>query len=476
MPGAPDVVPDRGLRTHIDPTGRMRRDEDLRGVAHLPPDDELLLVAAGQRTRRHLDAGRADVVVPDDLPGVPARPGHVDQPALRVRRLGLVSEHAVLPQRGVQQQALAVAVLGDVPEPGLPAPARVPGADVGTVEAHRTAGGAGTDDRFDQLRLAVAFHARDAEHLAAVDREADVRHDRAPVRRGHPEVAHAQHRHVGDGRLARLRAGQLAADHHRRQLPGGDRGRVVHARDRGTAPDDRDGVGDRQHLVELVRDEDDGQPLAGELAQVAEQLVDLLRYQHGGGLVEDEDAGAAVQHLEDLDPLAVADAEVLHERVRVDVEPVAPGDVADHGGRGRADAVQLLGAEDDVLLDGEVVGEHEVLVHHADAGRDGLLRGVEARQPAVDVHLALVRAEHAVQDLHERGLARTVLAHDGVDRAAPYRQRHVVVGDDTGEALGDPAQLDGRRVGGLTHGSSRVNSTEVIMAAHTAGDNQRGAG
>ncbi len=77
-----------------------------------------------------------------------------------------------------------------------------------------------------------------------------------------------------------------------------------------------------QHLVELVRDEDDGQALGLELAQVVEELVDLLRHEHGGRLVEDQDAGAAVEHLEDLHPLPVADAEVLDQRVGVDLEAV----------------------------------------------------------------------------------------------------------------------------------------------------------
>ena len=68
-----------------------------------------------------------------------------------------------------------------------------------------------------------------------------------------------------------------------------------------------------EHLVELVRDEEDGEPLGLELAQVVEQLVDLLRHEHGGGLVEDEDPGAAVEDLEDLDPLPLADPEVLDQ-------------------------------------------------------------------------------------------------------------------------------------------------------------------
>ena len=115
--------------------------------------------------------------------------------------------------------------------------------------------------------------------------------------------------------------GQLAADHQLGQLRavtcGAGRWPTVVPR-----PDDGDLVGDRQHLVQLVGDEDDGQAPRLQLAQRGEQLVDLLRHEHRRRLVEDQDAGAAVEHLEDLDPLPVADAEVVDERVGVDVEAV----------------------------------------------------------------------------------------------------------------------------------------------------------
>ena len=64
-------------------------------------------------------------------------------------------------------------------------------------------------------------------------------------------------------------------------------------------------------------------PSAGELAQRGEQLVDLVGHEHRGRLVEDQDLGAAVEHLEDLDPLLLADAEVGDQLVGVDVEAVA---------------------------------------------------------------------------------------------------------------------------------------------------------
>ena len=86
--------------------------------------------------------------------------------------------------------------------------------------------------------------------------------------------------------------------------------------------------------------------------------------------------------------------------------------------RAVADAVQLLGSEDDVLEDGEVVGELEVLEHHADPGIDGVGRRGEVHLAAVDSDRALVGALDAVEDLHQRGLAGAVLADDGVDGAA----------------------------------------------------------
>ena len=156
-----------------------------------------------------------------------------------------------------------------------------------------------------------------------------------------------------------------------------------------------------EHLVELVRDEQDGEALVLELAQVGEQLVDLLRHEHGGRLVQDEDLRAAVEHLADLDALPRADAELLDQRVGIDVEAVGVGDLADLARARRAvsstPALGRLAAEHDVLEDGQVVGQHEVLVHHADAGGDRVRRRGERHRLAVDGDRALVRLVHAVE-------------------------------------------------------------------------------
>ena len=113
-----------------------------------------------------------------------------------------------------------------------------------------------------------------------------------------------------------------------------------------------------------------------------DQLVDLLRRQHRGRLVEDQVLGVVGQRLQDLHPLLDADRQVLDQRVRVDVEPVALGELADR--LPRLPHVQhaggaVLPAEDQVLGHGEHLDQHEVLVHHADAGGDRLL-GVARRR------------------------------------------------------------------------------------------------
>ena len=69
-------------------------------------------------------------------------------------------------------------------------------------------------------------------------------------------------------------------------------------------------------------------PSATARRQGAEERLGLLRRQHRGRLVEDQDAGVAVERLEDLDALALADGEVADPRVGVDLEAEAPGEVA----------------------------------------------------------------------------------------------------------------------------------------------------
>ena len=234
--------------------------------------------------------------------------------------------------------------------------------------------------RVDQLGLAVAVDARDRDDLtrAHVERGAADLLDPAVV--AHVEVVDLEERRRGLSRGLRDAEKHLAADHQRREA----RLRRALRRqglDQLAAPEHGDPVGDLEHLVELVRDEDDRLAALGEAADDLEELLRLLRGQHGGRLVEHEDVGLAVERLEDLDALLLTDRDVLDPGARVDGEAVAVGDLLDAPLRlAHVEQDPLMGrllVEDDVLGDRHHRDEHEVLVHHPDAGLDGGIRRAE---------------------------------------------------------------------------------------------------
>src|SRR5207245_5632326 len=159
-----------------------------------------------------------------------------------------------------------------------------------------------TDERFDELVLAVARHAGDPHDLAGPDREVDTPYDLLPA-----VVVDAQSRDVEDD-LAGMRPSAIDAEAH--GPSDHELGELVlraarwrAATDDPPAPDHRDAVGDLEDLVQRVADEDHGRAFRAELPEHAEDLARLLWGQDGRRLVEDEDPGAPVDGLQDLHAL-----------------------------------------------------------------------------------------------------------------------------------------------------------------------------
>src|SRR5207237_6408384 len=119
---------------------------------------------------------------------------------------------------------------------------------------------------------------------------------------------------------------------------------------------------------------------------------------------EDEELGAAVENLQDLDTLLQFQGDVLDARGGVDRYAELLLELADP----ILDAAMVQGraaplvAQHDVFRDGEGWHQHEVLVDHADPERDRVAR-------AGDVHIAAAIADRttvgvieAIEDVHER--------------------------------------------------------------------------
>ena len=101
----------------------------------------------------------------------------------------------------------------------------------------------------------------------------------------------------------------------------------------------------------------------------------------------------------------------------------------------------------DVLGHGHDRDEHEVLVHHPDPELDRVLRRGDRHGLAVQKDLARVGGVQPVEDAHQRGLAGSVLAQQGMHFAATQVEVDVVVREHPGKLLGDPSELeDGRLV------------------------------
>ena len=263
----------------------------------------------------------------------------------------------------------------------------------------------------------------------------------------HPQVADAQHRLAGRGRGLLDLEHDIAPDHEVGERLLRRRRRVGGAGDPAVAQN-RDAVGDGEHLAQLVGDEHDRLALIDQAADHGEEVVDLARRQHGGGLVEDQDVGLAEQRLDQLDALLLADGEVADLGVGVDPQAIPVAELADAPPRFvhvEQRPLDELVAEDHVLRHGEHRDQLEMLVHHADPVVDGVVHTIEADVFATDPDrpsIGLVEAEHHV---HQRALAGTVLAQQAVDLALVEDQVDVLVGDHTWKRLGDAPDLEHRR-------------------------------
>ena len=82
---------------------------------------------------------------------------------------------------------------------------------------------------------------------------------------------------------------------------------VGHCTDHRPVAQHGDAVADGKHLVQLVRDKNQCMPALRHLVEGLEQVLHLLRGQHGGWLVQDQQIRAAVEGFDNLHPLLLAD-------------------------------------------------------------------------------------------------------------------------------------------------------------------------
>src|SRR6218665_2789533 len=282
-------------------------------------------------------------------------------------------------------------------------------------------------------------------------------------RRAHPQgraAARGGIDRIGKvGMVGQICASAGMADHRLRQLAR-RRGLCRPLGDQPALAQHGHAVRDAQHFGELVADEDDGQALRHHLRQRVEQRLAFLRREHGRGLVQDQDARAPVQRLEDLDPLALAHRQAAHARIGLHRQAKLPRHGQQLGAppaAARERLPQRLAAQHQVVQHRQVVGQRAVLVHHADACRQRRARLARWQAPAKDLDMACVGPVMPEQNRHQRRFARAVFAQQRQHLAALQVQADVVIGQQRAKALADAAQAQ--------HGSVRRRHCQAARKA-----------
>ncbi|MHC2315899.1 hypothetical protein ACVIHC_002945 [Bradyrhizobium diazoefficiens] len=284
--------------------------------------------------------------------------------------------------------------------------------------------------------------------LAALQLERDVLQPNA-VRfaRREREVVDDEPRHGGLAAGGRFDLLDLAADHHARERGGGLEPGIAGVYFPAAAQD-RGGVAEALHLFELVADVENGAAFGPQPLQHDEELVGLLRRQDGGGLVQDQEFRILHQRTDDLDALALADRQLPDLASGVERQSIGLRHLLQPR-RHVLEGFFPIEAERDVLGNGEVVEQREMLEHHADAAAASFRRARQHDSFALPANLAGAGLDQPVDRLDQRGFAGAVLAQQRVDFLRPDIDVDGVVGEEIPIALGEPERLKQRGLAGM---------------------------
>src|SRR5579883_587108 len=209
----------------------------------------------------------------------------------------------------------------------------------------------------------------------------------------------------------------------------------------------RDIIGDFQHLTQLMGDENNRLAAFHQSAQHDKEIVGLLWRQHAGRLIENQDIGAAIQHFENLDPLLQTNRQIAGAGAGINRQPILRRKFADirvsFGCVEDINVVDWLATQRDILTHRQWRDQHKVLMHHADAKRNGVAWARDVRQLAIDIDFTGIWAQQTVEDVHQRGFAGAVLADQRVNLPLLHSEAHIIVGNDPWPCFTYIAHLDG---------------------------------
>ena len=438
-------------RADIDTARRLRGDDQLHVAFKLARHHHLLLVAARQAAGTKIDAWRAHVIAEARRGGAGVDPLPVDLHAGGDAVIIIAVQHHVLGDGEIADHARFVAILGNMRDAHAVALAHARAGDVPSGESdlaggHRRQSG----DGLDKLGLAIALDAGDADNLAAMNAQIDIGKTGVPGAVEQADPGKSQHGVARRGVAAIDREAYRSANHHLGEVRLGKAGRVA-LPDNPPLAQHADPVGDLENFVKLVGDEDNALAGIAERPHDGEELLDLLRGQDRGRLIEDQNIGRPEENLQNFHPLLDSNRQTLDQLVGRHLHAVARVDVLNLCPRRREiqkiGALCRLDAEDHILDDAEHRHQHEMLMHHADPAGDAVAGAGERHRLAINEDVAGIGAVEPGQDVHQGGFAGPVLTKKAKHLAGADVQVDILVRLHRAETLADAAQLDIHEIG-----------------------------
>src|SRR5664280_2168720 len=354
--------------THIQATGRVFCNQEPRVLLDLAGQQQLLHVPTRKDLDRRISQWYSDVELLNEFVSIRAGSTVVDECSPAHGLLLVLPQHGVLDRGKIGHESHAQPVGRDVVHPcGCQRAWRRVG-HIDALDRNVSADEvAQSRDAFRQLDLTVAGDTGETHDLTTVDGDTQLveSHDTTVIIG--LSVFDLEDLPAQFDLLAFQAEQDLTPDHHLCKFTLRDRSRVDGAYQL-SLPEHSDAIGNGHDLVEFMADEDNGFTLRLHLSEDAEQLLRLLRRQDGSRLIQDQDASALEQCLDDLDTLLFTHGQLPYLGIGVDVKIVLLCYGLNLVGHRLLVYIETLRlqSQDDILDDREGIDQHEMLMDHPD--------------------------------------------------------------------------------------------------------------
>ena len=228
-------------------------------------------------------------------------------------------------------------------------------------------------------------------------------------------------------------------------------------------------------------DIDDAEPSLFQARDQTEENRDIGTRKTARGLVEYQQLRVEDDRPRDLDDLLLGHGQGRYRRIGSDIRmrQLRQGGL----GTGPHRALQKesrpgkLDPKEQVLGDGKMRSESELLVHHDHAAIPRVSRTPWGERSPIDEEGARISDRDAGQDVDERALAGPVLANERPDFSGVHREVDTIHGDSRAETLSDVARLESRcrQASILFGGRRRYRKRARVLTEAIAPDRGEGA-